>query len=289
MTLEKVLKNNGYILTAKISEDSFGRYHCVVKNKNNNEFFIKAVKNAKNYKYKSLIAEAEVTKILGEITQGKKVTCGEYRIIIPKVEKIIDEEGFLILLTKNIKGKNALSLSSQDQAKILEKTYELVLKLNKHINFSAIDKYLKTYSKGKILREALPRLVRAIIKCRKKTVSLIRVAVSLKDLFKVSDSKYLVHADINASNIIVDARTIYLTDWEECGIGIAEYNVITPLSVHWNDTHIRTKLLNTLDNKKWLIKPLLAYRTLVLFNQNIKDGDPRRLRDNSLLEYFNEK
>ena len=282
--LENIIKENGYSIVNKIDRDVFGRYHGIVSNNSNDKFFIKAITGKETYEYKSLQSEIEITQYLYFVTKDGEVKVNNHRLHIPRIEKALQKDNILCLITDYICEDNLLDKSSNVQAETLLQTLELMKELNKKVQLSQIKPHLKAYTRIFLLIDIPCKLVKASYLNPKLMGKFVLLAVKALSIITQLSSKALVHADINASNILFNDSIIYLTDWEQAGIGIPEYNTIAPLSVHWTDEIIRNALLNTIKNKNQII-PLLAYRTLVLFNQNINGGDPRRIRDYELLDY----
>lgn len=153
---------------------------------------------------------------------------------------------------------------------------------------SIIRPYLENYTLRAILFYSPIRLLKAIFLFPLATTGLIVTTSKVFRLFSIGSYDYgLVHADIKASNILINKRTIYLTDWEQAGWGITTYNAVAPLCVHWQNQEVRDRILGSLRDKGFekIIIPLLAYGILVLHNQNIDKKTMKQMRDLELLKF----
>ena len=286
--LINLIKRNGYRAITTIDKDEFERYHGIISDIQGNKFFVKAVSGESSYRYKSLFAECEVSSYLSSLTESDLLLYNGYRLKIPKVEKIIKEGEILILISDYIKGRRLLDESSQFQAEMLITVLELVTKLSGHTRRFQIQPYLKDYSRNTLLVYLPLRLMKAVFLSPFAAFKIIMTVPKVLPLFQLQIyDNGLVHADINASNILINKKTVYLTDWEEAGWGISAYNIISPLCVHWQDRIIRNRLLRSLHDEglKKAIIPLLSYRTLTLLNQKVSRKNIKRMRDLKLLNF----
>lgn len=275
--LTPLLSRHGFTIVRPINQDHFDRFHAVVSDNQGRKYFVKAVIGKKSYSYKSLLAEAYITDYLSKITQSTEICYKNYRLQIPQVKMIIVQDQLVCLVTSFIEGKRLLDQSPVIQASTLLIALHLLALLSKCSEKQAITKFLKNYSPLAFSLRIPLQLAKAITISPHSTLSLVKIALKTLPLFH--ERKFgLVHADINASNIWLRDNLLYLTDWEEAGWGITDYNTVGPLSVHWNIPAIRNKLFSM------SLVPILAYRILVLFSQRLDPSDNRRKRDLLLLK-----
>ncbi len=260
-----------------MTQDHFDRFHAIVADVKGDKYFIKAVVGKNSYSYKSLIAESYITSYLSKLTHQNNIEYKNYRLLIPQVKKIIIQNHLVCLVSRFIKGKRILDQSPSLQASFLKVTLELVLRLGNIADKRVISPYIKNYSPLSFALHSPFQLAKAVLVAPDQVVSLTRVFLKTLPLLFRQGPVSLVHADINASNIWLQGKFLYLTDWEEAGWGLSDYNTVGPLSVHWNIPETKNKLYS-----KSLI-PLLAFRILVLFSQRLEPSDSRRKRDHSLL------
>lgn len=287
--LVSLIKKYGFPTVLSIKWDEHKRANGIIFDKVGRKYFFKAAFGKDSYEYKSLCSESRITNYLSSLTKKINVGYYGYRLYIPSVAKIIDQEEILCLITRYVEGRKPLNENSDIKADILLTTLELFAKLSSKTKMSAIRPYLKNYTIGAILLSLPMRFIKAAILSPFATPGLIKVFTKTLPLFSHNNNKYgLVHADINLSNLILQKKAIYLTDWEEAGWGINAYSTITPLCVYWQDQTLREVLLRKLqkNGQKKITIPLLAYRTLMLFNQHIEKGDKRRKRDFMLLKFL---
>lgn len=274
--LTSILSQHGLKIVRPITKDHFDRIHTVASDAGGDKYFVKAVIGKNSYSYKSLLAEAHLTSYLSKITQAIKIDYKNYRLLIPRVKAIIVQDQLVCLVTSLIKGKRLLDQPQIIQGDILSTVLRLIPLLEKHTKKQVMRKFLKNYSPSAFSLRIPLQLAKAITISPPKALNLIQIALKALPLFLKRESG-LIHADINASNIWLNGKILYLTDWEEAGWGLIDYNTAGPLSVHWKVPAIKNKLFS-----KSLI-PLLAFRILVLFSQRLDVSDNRRKRDLDLL------
>lgn len=287
--LNYILQEHGYRELSPIKKDEHSRFKGIISDQQGKKYFVKAAIGKDGYKYKSLWWESQVTRYLARRTKKIKVSHSGYTLNVPDVVKIIDQDEIFCLITRYIDGKKLLNENSRDQADILSTTLELVAKLSKVSHISTIRPYLKNYTREALLLSLPIRFIKAAILSPFVFPGLVRASWRALSLLSPDIYEYgLVHPDINVSNIIFRKNAIYLTDWEETGWGINAYNTITPLCVHWQDLRLRDMLLARLEDngQKRITIPLLAYRTLMLFNQRIGRENKKRKRDFMVLEFL---
>lgn len=284
------MQNNGYKQESVIMVDDSGRFNGIFRDAKNKKFLIKAIHGSKKgYPYQSLYNEAQVTHYLSLLAGKTNISHNGYTLSIPTVEKIIDQDEFFCFVTKFVDGRRLINESITTQAKILLLTATLVSQLNKKIQKKSIQPYLKNYTRKAMLLSLPSRFIKAIILTPVALRGLTHAFLkSLPLISSITHEQSLVHPDINSSNIIINKKNIYLTDWEETGWGISAYNAITPLCVHWHNQPLRNTLLRKLFIKKQknIHAPLLAYRILMLFNQRIEKKNIKRKRDYMLLKFL---
>ena len=284
----KLLKIYGYLLV-RINRDQFNRLNGILKDRQGKRYFFKVVNDQDVYSFNSLFNEANVSRYLGKLSHQKIVSFKGYRLKIPLVKKIIKKDGIVCLISNLVEGNSLLTKPSQFQARILEITLEQLLLLNRLFVRSPVDQYLIKYTKNDLLLSLPRKLIKAVLTSPSDAVSLIKIALNfLKSIAFTGYHNALIHADLNASNIILKGKTIYLTDWEEVGWGISTYNIVGPLCVHWQTRVIRNKIFMYLQKTKQntLAVPLLAHKVLILFNQKMDRSHPKRVRDLKLLRYL---
>ncbi|MBI2028792.1 phosphotransferase [Candidatus Gottesmanbacteria bacterium] len=287
--LNIILGKHGYLQDFSIKKDEFRRFNGIIYDRSGKNYFLKAAFGKDSYEYKSLYRESQVTKFLSTRTKKIRVSHNGYRLYVPNVAKIIDQDEIFCLITRYIEGRKLLNENSGTQVDILSATLELVSKLGKVSHISTIRPYLKNYTREALLISLPIRFIKASILSPSALPRLIRA--SWRALSLLSSGIYehgLVHPDINVSNIIFDKNAIYLTDWEEAGWGMSAYNVTSPLCLQWQEKTLRDRLLARLrDNgEKKITIPLLAYRTLMLFNQHLERGNKKRKRDFAILKFL---
>jgi len=286
LNITNIVRQNGYREITPIEKDEFGRFHGIVSNTKGNKFFVKAVVGKKSYTYKSLFAESRVSQYLSQLTKKTLFEYKGYRLLVPEVDKIINQGEVICLISRYIKGKKLLDEESNKKAEILTVVLELIEKLSGKTQRFSINLYLKDYSVKALLLYLPLRLLKSVFLSPFSSFKILMTTPKVLPLFRIGTyDKGLIHADINASNILLQRNIIYLTDWEEAGWGIAEYNSVGPLCVHWQNKIIRNGLLQRLYGKglKKLIVPLLVYKTLTLLNQRVGRKNAKRIRDLELL------
>lgn len=284
-----VIRKLGYRVSPSLEEDEFGRYHGVVFNTKGKKFFVKAVIGGGSYRYRSLYSEIKVNQYLSRLTKENKIEYRGYRLQIPRVEKVIKEGEILCLISDYVPGNRLLDEPSRDRVEMLLTTLELVSRLSKKTRGYKIDAYLKNYTKINLIFHLPFKLLKAVFLSSFAFPRLIVATRKVLGVLAFGSREYgLVHGDINVSNILINKNTVYLTDWEESGWGITAYNSIAPLCVHWEDKIVRNGLIGRLSDMglRSQIIPLLAYRALVLFNQNIDRKDKKRIRDLKILKFI---
>lgn len=284
--LSQLLQRYGYRQASPIKTDEFARFNGIIKDPRGKKYFMKAAFGKDSYEYKSLNRESLVTKYLSTRTKKIHISHNGYRLYIPTTAKILEMDEIFCLITRFIDGKRLADEKSNIQAEILSTTLDLVAKLRGETHISKIKPYLKNYTRSALLFSLPLRFVKAVMLSPWAITSLTRV--SFKTLYFIPRNIYeygLVHPDINVSNILFKKNAIYLTDWEEAGWGITAYNAVTPMCVHWQDQTLRNMLLKRLENNEITI-PLLAYRTLMLFNQHAQGSSKKRKRDFTLLKFL---
>ncbi|MBI4008647.1 phosphotransferase [Candidatus Roizmanbacteria bacterium] len=281
----KVLQKRNYIIEDLPSSDEFGRFRMIVRNRKNKRLFVKSTIGKSTYGYKSLQKEALLYSHIRRKLQRDPVKYKGYKLSVPNVHSIIEENGVICLITDFIDGAYLINQSDKNQADILIYTYNMVTRLNLDKK-STIKFTFKKYNIRDLIIQIPGRCVRAILLHPQNALRLILVAIKVLPLIKSRNlKKGFVHSDINASNIIMVGKDIYLMDWEDAGWGIKLYNGIAPLCTHWTNRVIRLRLLNFLkkleDNEA--IFSLIAFRTLMLFNQKITSKNVKYARDVALL------
>lgn len=287
-TVSTLLDEHGYKDTNSIEQDNFGRFHGIVSDKRGRKFFVKAATGKSTYGYRSLFAEAHVSRLLSRLVQKVRVESNGFRLQVPPVKKIIAQNQTLCLVSRYTKGRKLLAQPSSLQAKMLPITINLVAKLSAKTHRQSLGPYLRDYSRFGLLLFSPIRLLKAVWSSPSVIIGLISAARQVLSLTHADSPKYgLIHADINASNILMKGKTIYLTDWEEAGWGMSSYNMIGPLCVHWETKEIRDSLIEYLRTSGQIseLSPLLAYRALILFSQALPIQDERRIRDAQLLKF----
>lgn len=287
--LNHILGEHGYLQNFSIKKDEFRRFNGIIYDRGGKKYFVKAAIGKESYKYKSLYCESHVTKYLSSLTKKIHVSHNGLRLYVPDVAKIIDQDEVFCLITRYVEGRKLASENSRFQADILLATLELVAKLSKVSHISTIRPYLKNYTRKALLFSLPIRFIKAAILSPFVFGGLVRASWRALSLLSPDIYEYgLVHPDINVSNIIFGKNAIYLTDWEETGWGINAYNTISPLSIHWKDQTLKDVLLTRLQEsgQKKITIPLLAYRTLMLFNQHIERENKKRKRDFALLKFL---
>lgn len=287
--LNHLMQQHGYQQAFPFKKDESERFNGIILNRWGRKYFVKAVIGKDSYKYKSLYCESQVTSYVSNLTRKTHINHNGYKLYVPSVAKIIDQDGFFCLITNYIEGKKLSNESSNTKGDILLTTLGLVAKLSKKARVSTIQPYLKNYTRGALLFSLPMRFIKAAVLSPFAFPGLINASWKALSLLSPDTYEYgLVHSDINISNIIIQKNAIYLTDWEEAGWGIVAYNTITPLCVHWQDQTLRDILLVRLrDNgQKKITIPLLAYRTLMLFNQHIERENKKRKRDIMILKFL---
>src|SRR3989339_609681 len=277
----KLLKIYGYLLV-RINRDQFNRLNGILKDRQGKRYFFKVVNDQDVYSFNSLFNEANVSRYLGKLSHQKIDSFKGYRLKIPLVKKIIKKDGIVCLISNLVEGNSLLTKPSQFQARILEIPLEQLLLLNRLFVRSPVDQYLIKFTKSDLLLSLPRKLIKAVLTSPSDAVSLIKIALNfLKSIVFTGYHNALIHADLNASNIILKGKTIYLTDWEEVGWGISTYNIVGPLCVHWQTRVIRNKIFMYLQKTKQntLAVPLLAHKVLILFNQKMDRSHPKRVRD----------
>jgi len=275
--LTSVLSQHGLTIVQPTIRDHFSRFHAVVSDIKGDKYFIKAVVGKYSYSYKSLIAESNITNYLSKLTYQNNIEYKKYRLLVPQVKEIILQDQLVCLVSRLIEGQRLLDQSSAAQAQLLPVVLQLVQRLGQFTDRKAISPYVKNYSDLSFILHSPFQLAKAVSVTPGQIVNLFRIFLKTFPLLLNSKHTGLVHADINSSNIWFQGKTLYLTDWEQAGWGITDYNTVGPLSVHWNIPEIRNQLFS-----KSLIS-LLAFRILVLFSQRLESSDSRRKRDYSLL------
>lgn len=287
--LNHILGKHGYLQNFSIKKDEFGRFNGIIYDRGGKKYFVKTAIGKESYKYKSLYCESQVTKYLSSLTKKIHVSHNGLRLYVPDVARIIEQDEVFCLITRYVEGRKLASENSRFQADILLATLELVAKLSKVSHISTIRPYLKNYTRKALLFSLPIRFIKAAILSPSVFSGLVRTSWRALSLLFLDIYEYgLVHPDINVSNIIFGKNAIYLTDWEEAGWGMSAYNTITPLCVDWENQTLRHKLFAKLqDNgQKKITTPLLAYRTLMLFNQHIERKNEKRKRDFALLKFL---
>lgn len=287
--LSDLMQQHGYRQIYPFKKDEYERFNGIIYDLQGKKYFVKAVIGKDSYKYKSLYRESQVTSYLSTLTKKTHINHDGYSLYVPSVAKIIDQNEFFCLITNYIGGKKLSNESSDAQANILLTTLELVAKLSKVSHISTIRPYLKNYTREGLLFSLPIRFIKATILSPFAFPGLINALWKSLSLLSLNIYEYgLIHPDINVSNIIIHKNSIYLTDWEEAGWGMSVYNTITPLCVHWQDQTLRGKLFGRLrDNgQKKITIPLLAYRTLILFNQNMQRENKKRKRNIMILKFL---
>lgn len=287
--LKSLLEKYGYPYHSQIKIDEFDRFNGILKDLKGKRFFVKAAFGKASYEYKSLNRESLVTKYLSTRTKRINLSHNGYRLYVPTVAKIIDQDEIFCLITNYVEGKKLVKENSDTQANIILTTLELVSKLSRETGVSTIQPYLKNYTRNALILSLPMRFIKAAILSPFAFPGLIKALWKSLPLLSPHNYEYgLVHSDINVSNIIIHKNFIYLTDWEEAGWGITAYNTITPLCVDWKIQTLRDKLFAKLQNngQKKITIPLLAYRTLILFNQRTKKENEKRKRDLMLLKFL---
>ncbi len=287
--LKSLLEKYGYPYHSQVKIDKFDRFGGILKDSGGKKYFVKAAIGKDSYKYKSLYLESQVTRYLS--TQTKKINLSHngYRLYVPSVAKIIDQDEIFCLITNYVDGKKLVNENSKTQANIILTTLTLVAKLSEKTRMSTLKPYLKNYTRKALLIFLPLRFIKATILSPFAFRGLLNASWKSLPLLLPHNYKCgLVHPDINVSNIVFNKNAIYLTDWEGAGWGITAYNTITPLCVDWKIQTLRDKLFAKLqDNGQNKITiPLLAYRTLMLFNQHAKRENEKRKRDLMLLKFL---
>lgn len=287
--LIQLLNQHGYHKLYTINKDDSYRFNGIISDQKGKKYFVKAVVGKNNYNYKSLYMETKITQYLSEKTKESFILYKGYRLHIPYVANVIDQDEILCLITNYVDGKKLLDEKSDIQAEIILATLELLKSLNKKINISTIKPFLKNYTRKALLFFLPLRFLKAFIISPFAFRGLTIAFWKTLPLFLPFRQKYgLIHPDINISNITYHKKNIYLTDWEEAGWGIWDYNKITPLCVHWQNKTLKNILFSNLksNGQKNIVIPLLAYRVLMLFNQNIERRNKKRERDLMVLKFL---
>lgn len=288
-TLRQILEKQGYRAILPIQRDEFTRINGIISDRYGKKYFMKVVIGKDSYEYGSLYNESKVTSYLSRLTKKINMTHKGFRLYTPSVSKVIRQGEFLCFITRFIDGKKLLNEDARTQTRILTTTLHLVDSLSEETHLPAIRPYLKNYTRKAILNSLPLRFLKAIILSPFEFPGLIKASFKTLRLLSPSTYQYgLIHADINISNIIFQGKSVYLTDWEEAGWGINAYNTITPLCVHWQNPILRKRLFDILENngQRKIIIPLLAYRTLMLFNQRMKRDNKKRKRDIKILKFL---
>lgn len=283
------MQQHGYRQTSPFKKDKFERFNGIIFGQQSKKYFVKAVIGKDSYEYKSLYREAQVTRYLSTLTQKTQISHNAYRLYVPTVAEIIDQDEFFCLITNYIEGKKLSDAPSDAQADILLTTLKLMANLSRTSPISTVRPHLKNYTRKALLFSLPIRFIKATILSPFVFPGLIKAFWEASSLLCPNIYKYgWVHPDINVSNIIFHKKAIYLTDWEEAGWGINAYNTITPLSIYWQNQTLRYLLLRRLrdDGQEKITLPLLAYRTLMLFNQQIEKGNKKRKRDIMILNFW---
>jgi hypothetical protein len=198
------LEHEGFTVAQDLSVDTFGRFHGKVKDSNEHEYFIKAVAKTNTYAYKSLQRECAVTKYLAEITHQSKIAKDKYQLRIPKVKSTIITEDFCVLVSEFIDGNNLLEQSAPVIAQTLLTTIDLVNQLGNVIDATTIKGFLKKYTIFNFYFSLPVRYTKALLLNPALWLQLTKTMLQTLGLLKANDAKTsLIHADINASNIIV--------------------------------------------------------------------------------------
>lgn len=281
----RILKNRSYTIAEIPYGDEFGRFRVIAKNKKGQKLFIKSVVGKQSYAYSSLLNEAHLCRFLSQRINTAPVLYKRFKLKIPEVEEVIEENNCVIFISHFIKGKSLSDLSSKEQAEKIIAVYSLVNSLDIERDEIAAFR-LKDFSKLNILLQTPLRCIRAFFLQPRYAIKLIFAALHVIPLaFAGRLRSGLVHSDINASNIILDKKDIYLVDWEEAGWGLILCNQVAPLCCHWIDNAMRRIIYTDLNrgNSDKITIPLIAFRTLILFNQKIKWGSKKHRRDVKLL------
>ena len=284
--LTSVLKLEGFRKIAVLKKDEFGRIHGIAYDSRNRKYFIKAATGKDTYTYKVLRSETYITYHLANLTKRQTISLEGYRLIVPKVARIINRNNMTIFISDFINGKRLLDEPSPVMANKLVLTLKLITLLSKEVSQTSIKNYLDNYSRFKLLIDLPLKLIRSVWNSPQNIFRLVMSAIKATSIIWLNTGKPgLVHADINASNILISGKNIYLTDWEQCGWGLSVYNAIGPLCVHWTDIYIRKSIENYLSKISSVTETnsLLAYRILILFNQKLPITDSRKVRDLEIL------
>jgi hypothetical protein len=286
--LKGLLKKHGFRLIKTVRNDGFERFNSVLKDVKGNKFFMKATLGKKTYRYNSLYNEAVISDFLSKMLIKRHLINNGYRLQVPEVKKIIEDKNFLIFISDFSTGKKLSLYEKGEQAKILKNCIELITKLDNPESFQAMDNRFKKYDRARLLMLSPLRLGKAALFTNVPLRKLVKVYYNfLAILFVRKVKNSLVHPDINTTNIIVYGKKIYLTDWEEAGWGVSKYNATTPLLLYENDSVLSGEIHSIFKNlPRRMLKALLSYRILVLFNQKTNTEDKRYKRDLLLINKF---
>lgn len=278
--LKNILTKNGFKPIRIVRRDGFERYNSVLRDYKGKKYFMKATIGKGSYRYRSLYNEAKISDFLSGFLTKKVTKNINYRLAVPKVKKIILEDDFLIFISHFISGKKVSLYNKQTQVNIVKESIDLVGMIDSEKEFKSINNLFKKYDRLHLIAMSPLRFIKAIFYSKVSLVKLSKVYFNFMKILFTNLVKYsLVHPDINTSNIIIQKRKIYITDWEEAGWGISAYNSTTP-TLLYQKYRVQNKKVQR------ILRSLLAYRILVFFNQKIHAGDKRSLRDVGFVDKF---
>lgn len=285
---KKLLALHGYIVFEPLKKDSFNRFNAILKNSKGKKYFVKATYGINSYKYRSLFNEAKISEFLSFRLSGSKTNQNNYIFLVPKFKEIIQYEDFIFFISELVKGEKLSDTAKDLQIKILKKSINAVTKINTGSDKLSLQKYLINYNKMNLILISPFRFAKALLRPNAPVFKLIKVYFNFLPLFFIDKVKYsLIHPDINTTNIIVNKKTIYLTDWEESGWGISTYNATAPMLLFEYGIPSNDNIYPIFGNlNKKDVRPLLAYRILSLFNQKTDINDHRHMRDIKLVNKF---
>ncbi len=196
-------------------------------------------------------------------------------IYIPKVFKIYDGRGRLVVLFEYIEGKLAGKFSTRKQLNILENIQKALLSVD-------IDSIPQMRKKAGIwfLLTIIPLTFLAIIK-NKKDITLILKSIPVffrGILFLMKEPVGLVHGDLHGNNILVSGE-FFILDWAQSMKSYRLWELIAIVSTPRNDPKVRhyywKQIRKIAQTKRLAVRTMLTYSTL--FNL-ISKQDPETKR-----------
>ena len=281
--LTEALASRGYRVTGEVRVDDFNRYHVAVTNSNGEKFIVKALVGTRGYSYLSLLNEAYLAKHLAGVTQKQNVSADGYRLKIPRVADIIKEDKVLAVVAERINGSQLSTKSEAVQAKLLVTVDSLLTKLSTQVKCQDIADFTHDYSIPALRLTLALKLARAIQLAPQNAGDLVKTALTALGLISSRHkSSGLVHPDLNASNLFVNKKVMYLLDWEEAGWGENLYNQVCTVFPGWDNGDLRNNFTRALDSRFGsMLLAMLAYRTLIDFCQT----NPRVARHLKVLKF----